>query len=89
MILYGVTNAAQTCALQFVLDEGSPVNLDVSSIPLSPTNVYHYPFFNASGLSGGTHTLTWTIQTSVVNAVAVIDYAVIISDDVTSSGSGS
>ncbi|KAJ3929442.1 MAG: hypothetical protein NXY57DRAFT_416911 [Lentinula lateritia] len=85
--LYGVTNADQTCALTFVLDGGSPVNLDLSSIPQSPTKVYNYQFFSASGLSSGSHTLSWTIETSVSNAVALIDYAIVTSDVASSSTS--
>ncbi|KIK66356.1 hypothetical protein GYMLUDRAFT_932184 [Collybiopsis luxurians FD-317 M1] len=83
--LYGVTNADQTCALTFTLDGGSPVNLDLSAIPQSPTHEYHYELFSASGLSSGSHTLSWTIESSVTNAVAVIDYAVVTSDDVAST----
>ncbi|KAJ3879462.1 hypothetical protein F5051DRAFT_201511 [Lentinula edodes] len=85
--LYGVTNADQTCALTFVLDGGSPVNLDLSSIPQSPTKVYNYQFFSASGLASGSHTLSWTIETSVSNAVALIDYAIVTSDVASSSTS--
>ncbi|KAE9401832.1 hypothetical protein BT96DRAFT_918584 [Gymnopus androsaceus JB14] len=85
VVLYGVTNAAQTSALTFILDGGSSVDLNLSAIPQSPTNVYHYPFFNASGLSSGTHTLSWTIESSIVNAVAVIDYAVVSFDDSSSN----
>ncbi|KAJ3807804.1 hypothetical protein F5876DRAFT_79375 [Lentinula aff. lateritia] len=85
--LYGVTNADQTCAITFVLDGGSPVNLDLSSIPQSPTEVYNYQFFSASGLSSGSHTLSWTIETSVSNAVALIDYAIVTSDVASSSTS--
>lgn len=84
VVLDGGINPAQTCALTFLLDKGSPVNLDCHRY-LILTNVYHQAFFNAFGLSVGTHTFTWTIQISVVNTVAVIDYAVIISDNMTSS----
>ncbi|KAJ3829359.1 hypothetical protein F5880DRAFT_449983 [Lentinula raphanica] len=78
--LYGVTNSDQTCALTFTLDGGNPTSLDLSSIPESPTKVYNYLFFSASGLSGtSTHTLAWTIENSVDNAVAFIDYAVVTS----------
>ncbi|KAJ4485717.1 hypothetical protein J3R30DRAFT_1396840 [Lentinula aciculospora] len=87
--LYGVTNADQTCALTFVLDGGNPVNLDLSTIPQSPTKVYNYQFFSASGLSSGSHTLSWTIENSVSNAVALIDYAIITSDVVSSSTTSS
>ncbi|KAE9401161.1 hypothetical protein BT96DRAFT_1018342 [Gymnopus androsaceus JB14] len=59
------------------------VDLDLSAIPDTPTNTYNYSFFTASSLSSGSHTLSWTIETSVDNAVAVIDYAVVTSDDPT------
>ncbi|KAJ3905900.1 hypothetical protein F5879DRAFT_987857 [Lentinula edodes] len=87
--LYGVTNADHTSALRFILDGGSPVNLDLSSIPQSPTAVYNYQFFSASGLSSGFHILSWTIESNVSSAVALIDYAIVTSDGGASSPSTS
>ncbi|KAJ3813464.1 hypothetical protein F5876DRAFT_63124 [Lentinula aff. lateritia] len=77
--LYGVTHAGSTSALTFVLDGGSPVNLNLSS----PTTVYNCEFFSVSGLSSGFHILSWTIEAN--NAVALIDYAIVTSDVATSS----
>ncbi|KAJ3931244.1 MAG: hypothetical protein NXY57DRAFT_238192 [Lentinula lateritia] len=82
--LYGVTNADHTSTLRFILDGGSPVNLDLSSIPQSPTAVYNYQFFSASGLSSGFHILSWTIESNVSSAVALIDYAIVTSDGASS-----
>ncbi|KAF9074354.1 hypothetical protein BDP27DRAFT_185099 [Rhodocollybia butyracea] len=75
--LFGVTNGAQTCAMTFVLD-GETSILDLSAIPQS-TVLYSYQYFAQGGLSSGSHTLSWTIETSVDHAVAVIDYAVVTS----------
>ncbi|KAJ4479724.1 hypothetical protein C8J55DRAFT_606233 [Lentinula edodes] len=82
--LYGVTNADHTSALRFILDGGSPVNLNLSSIPQSSTAVYNYQFFSASGLSSGFHILSWTIESNVSSAVALIDYAIVTSDGASS-----
>ncbi|KAJ3865354.1 hypothetical protein EV359DRAFT_80577 [Lentinula novae-zelandiae] len=59
-------------------------DVDLSSIPQSPTAVYNYQFFSASGLSSGFHILSWTIESNVSSAVALIDYAIVTSDGASS-----
>lgn len=89
--LFGVTAQAETAELSFVLDNGVPVNFDLSTVSLSSDVQYIYNalLFGSSNLASGQHTLSWTL-TSITGSdsfasapvhVALIDYAIVTSND--------
>lgn len=88
---------AETAELSFVVDNGPTVNFDLSTVSLT-NYVYNTLLFSSSNLINGPHTLSWTLIlpttspfTDVPGAIhdALIDYAVVTSDDDSSSSPSS
>ncbi|KAJ3852873.1 hypothetical protein EV368DRAFT_82105 [Lentinula lateritia] len=96
--LFGVTSQNDTGTIEFTLDGNNATTYNPPVIAANDPTVgtpeadhtYNSLFFVATGLANGTHQLGFTAVLAYnTSQTVLLDYAVVTTDDSTSSGSGS